>query len=233
VTEARELMLASRNLLKPASGEPIVGPAKDMVLGCFYMTMDRKAATENAPAFANMDEVQLAYDLGKVQLHTPVRLRFRSWIDDEPMDYLDLSDEVQDAVEGASIQSVGQMLDLMERGRLEAVAGLGEGDEQEIRDMLLAVGFMPEDRSPTPYVETTVGRVIFNLQLPQPLRFANQVMDKSQLQELVSLCYNRLGMGATAKLVDDIKSIGFRYATKSGTSIAVSDITVPPEKRSS
>jgi DNA-directed RNA polymerase subunit beta' len=230
VTEARELMLASRNLLKPASGEPIVGPAKDMVLGCFYMTMDRKASDENAPAFANMDEVQLAYELGKVQLHTPVRLRFRSWIDDEPVDYLDLSDELQDAIDGASIRSIGQMLDLWERGRLEAVAGLDEGDEQEIRDMLQAVGFLPEDRAASPYVETTVGRAIFNLHLPQQLRFANEVMDKGQLQELVSKCYNRLGMGATAKLVDDIKSIGFRYATKSGTSIAVSDITVPPQK---
>jgi len=230
VTEARELMLASRNLLKPASGEPIVGPAKDMVLGCFYMTMDRQAPGETLPAFANMDEVQLAYDLRKVQLHTPVRLRFRSWIEDEPVDFLDLSDEVQDALDGASVRSVGQMLDVMERGRLEAVAGLDEDDEQEIRDMVQAVGFLPEDRAATPYVETTVGRVIFNLHLPQQLRFANQVMDKGELQELVSRCYNRLGMGATAKLVDDIKSIGFRYATKSGTSIAVSDITVPPEK---
>jgi DNA-directed RNA polymerase subunit beta' len=230
VAEARELMLASRNLLKPASGEPIVGPAKDMVLGCFYMTMDRKAAAETLPAFANMDEVQLAYELGKVQLHTPVRLRFRSWIDEEALDYLDLSDELQDALEAASVQSVGQMLDLMERGRLEALASLDEGDEQEIRDMLQAVGFLPEDRATKLYVETTVGRVIFNLHLPQQLRFANQVMDKGQLQELVSKCYNRLGMGATAKLVDDIKSIGFRYATKSGTSIAVSDITVPREK---
>jgi DNA-directed RNA polymerase subunit beta' len=230
VNEARDLMLASRNLLKPASGEPIVGPAKDMVLGCFYMTMDRKETPEHLPAFANMDEVHLAYDLGKVQLHSPIRLRFRSWIEDEEMDYLDLSDEVQDALEAASIHSVGQLLDVMERGRLQAMAGLDEDDEQEIRDMLLAVGFTPEDRNPTPYVETTVGRVLFNLYLPQQLRFANEVMDKGQLQELVSKCYNRLGMGATAKLVDDIKSIGFRYATKSGTSIAVSDITVPPEK---
>jgi len=229
VNEARDLMLASRNLLKPASGEPIVGPAKDMVLGCFYMTMDRKATPEHLPAFANMDEVHLAYDLGKVQLHSPIRLRFRSWIDDEEMDYLDLSDEVQDALEAASIHSVGQLLDVMERGRLKA-AGLDEDDEQEIRDMLQAVGFAPEDRNPTPYVETTVGRVLFNLFLPQQLRFANEVMDKGELQELVSKCYNRLGMGATAKLVDDIKSIGFRYATKSGTSIAVSDITVPPQK---
>jgi DNA-directed RNA polymerase subunit beta' len=230
VTEARELMLASRNLLKPASGEPIVGPAKDMVLGCFYMTMDRQASGETMPAFANMDEVQLAYELDKVQLHTPIRLRFRSWIDDEPMEYLDLSDEVQDVLENASIQSVGQLLDLIERGRLEAVTGLDEGDEQEIRDMLQAVGFLPEDRGATPYVETTVGRALFNLILPQQLRFANEVMDKGRLQDLVTKCYGRLGMGATAKLVDDIKSIGFRYATKSGTSIAVSDITVPPEK---
>jgi DNA-directed RNA polymerase subunit beta' len=47
VAEARELMLASHNLLKPASGEPIVGPTKDMVLGCFYLTMDRQPAAED------------------------------------------------------------------------------------------------------------------------------------------------------------------------------------------
>jgi len=245
VTEARELMLATRNLLKPASGEPIVGPAKDMVLGCFYMTMDTAAPAVKAgpadtlptgetgarvPAFADMEEVRLAYDLGKVGLHNRIKLRYRSWIDGEPLDYLDLSDEVLDKLEEASIETIGQVLDLQAGGQLKSVTGIDAGDEQEILDLLQAVGYRSEDRNPTPYIETTVGRTIFNLHLPHQLQFVNDTMDKRQLQDLVGECYQRLGMDATAKLVDEIKSMGFRYATKSGISIAVSDITVPPEK---
>ena len=231
VREARELMLATRNLLKPASGEPIVGPAKDMVLGCYYLTMEREAGTdEPRPAFADLEEVRMAYELGKVSLHKPIRVRYRSWVDDQTLDYLDLSAELRDALDNASLRNVGQVLDLIDQGRLRKVAGLEDDDEQEFLDMLAAVGFRPEDRSAEPYLETTVGRAIFNLQLPAQLRFVNDIMDKGKLQNLVGRCHHHLGMSATAKLVDDIKRTGFRYATKSGTSIAVSDITVPPEK---
>jgi len=230
VTEARDLMLASRNLLKPASGEPIVGPAKDMVLGCFYLTMERQVPGDHRPTFADMEDVRMTYDMGKVGLHTPIRLRFGSWIDHEPLDYLDLSTDVEDALRKASISTVGQMLSLQEEGRLAAVAGLDEDDEQEIRDMLEVVSYRPEDRVNAPYLETTVGRVIFNLYLPAQLRFVDDTMDKAKLQDLVGECYHRLGMDATANLVDMIKSAGFRYATISGISIAVSDITVPPAK---
>jgi len=229
VTEARELMLSTRNLLKPASGEPIVGPAKDMVLGCYYLTMDRQTS-DHRPTFGNLEEVRLAYELERVRLHDPIRLRFRSWIDEEPLEYLDLSEEVGESFEAASVHTVGQALDLYEQGRLRKVADIGDGDQQEFLDMLEAVGYLPEDRGETSYIETTVGRAIFNLHLPGPLRFVHETMDKGKLQDLVGQCYYRLGMDATAKLVDEIKTIGFRFATKSGTSIAVSDITVPPEK---
>ena len=80
-------------------------------------------------------------------------------------------------------------------------------------------------------VETTVGRALFNQILPDELRYVNDVLDKGRLQDLVGTCYEKLGADRTAKLVDDIKSIGFKYATKSGTTIAVSDITVPEVKK--
>jgi DNA-directed RNA polymerase subunit beta' len=80
-------------------------------------------------------------------------------------------------------------------------------------------------------VETTVGRALFNQILPDQLRYVNDVLEKGRLQDLVGTCYQKLGSDATAKLVDDIKSIGFKYATKSGTTIAVSDITVPEAKK--
>jgi hypothetical protein len=107
-----------------------------------------------------MEEVPLAYELGKVDLHAPVRLRYRSWIDDKPLEYLDLSDEVYQAlmfppgespasvdstsetpVPTRSARTIGQVLDLQEAGQLRKEAGLDAGDEQEILDMLQAVGY--------------------------------------------------------------------------------------------
>jgi DNA-directed RNA polymerase subunit beta' len=80
-------------------------------------------------------------------------------------------------------------------------------------------------------IETTVGRVLFNQVLPEELRFVNCVLDKGALKDLVGQCYTNAGIETTVKLVDDIKNVGFRYATRSGITISVSDITVPEEKK--
>lgn len=175
VKEARELMLSSKNLLKPADGEPIVGPTKDMVLGVYYLTrmVDGKEHRGEGRAFADMDEVEMAYVLGQVDIHTPIKLKTETWYDEE-----------------------GERLP-------EALSAL---------------------------IETTVGRVLFNHILPEELRFVNQVLDKSAIQELVSEIYYLLREDGTPAVVDAIKDIGFAYATRSGTTIAVSDITVPPDR---
>jgi DNA-directed RNA polymerase subunit beta' len=166
VEEARKLMLSTKNLLKPASGEPIVGPTKDMVLGCYYLTMEKEDCRGEGKSFADFEEVSLAYELGKVDLHAKIRFRASpNW-------------------EGAK-----------------------DG-----------------------WIETTVGRVIFNEIIPDELRFVNDTLDKGKLQKLVGRCYQRLGSERTVELVDKIKEIGFHYATKSGITIAVEDLTVPKEK---
>jgi len=68
VIEARELMLSSRNLLKPADGEPIVGPSKDMVLGVYYLTMAQDGRSQKGAgrAFSDLAEVEMAYALGQI-----------------------------------------------------------------------------------------------------------------------------------------------------------------------
>jgi len=167
VEEARQLMLATRNLLKPADGQPIVGPTKDMCLGVYYLTMEDPARAHDEPKpMVDLDEVDLAYSLGYVDLHTPV--------------------------------TVAQVFD---------------------------------HRPPPPeLVKTTVGRCIFNRELPDQLRFINRALDKGSLQELVGVCYRRLGSQATTDLVDHIKNIGFKYATRSGVTIAISDLVIPSDK---
>jgi len=79
-------------------------------------------------------------------------------------------------------------------------------------------------------VTTTAGRVIFNSILPPQLRFADRVMDRKGLKEIIARCYRDLGPEATALLVDGIKSIGFHYATEAGITIGVDDLAVPKEK---
>ena len=82
-------------------------------------------------------------------------------------------------------------------------------------------------------IETTVGRALFNRIVPAEMRFVNRVLDKGEVQRLVNQTYQVLGGDRQAEVVafvDDIKDIGFKYATRSGVSIAVSDIVVPAEK---
>ncbi len=80
------------------------------------------------------------------------------------------------------------------------------------------------------FIETTVGRVLFNEIIPDELGYQNALMDKGTLRELVAEAHRDLGNEPTVKLVDAIKDIGFRYATQSGLTIAVSDISVPKSK---
>jgi DNA-directed RNA polymerase subunit beta' len=175
VWEARNLMLSSRNLLKPADGEPIISPSKDMVLGVYYLTKeDRREHQGDGRLFANMDEVELAYNLKQVHIHARIKLMVTTWYDDE-------------------------------NNRLPK----------------------PETR----IVNTTVGRVIFNRILPQEIQFVNQVLDKGGLKDLIADLYEVAGEDRTPDVADAIKDIGFQYATRSGYSLAVSDISVPAEKQ--
>lgn len=79
-------------------------------------------------------------------------------------------------------------------------------------------------------IETTVGRLIFNCLIPKELGFLNKAMDKKELSELVSSSYNHCSEEVTAGLADEIKRIGFKFATKSGLSVAATDMVVPKEK---
>lgn len=88
-------------------------------------------------------------------------------------------------------------------------------------------------------IETTVGRVIFNDQVklnldPDPVanfQLTNRVIDRGELGKLVAKCARTHSVAKTAEILDQIKRIGFRFATRSGTTIAIDDITVPPTKQ--
>src|SRR5690606_1475648 len=80
-------------------------------------------------------------------------------------------------------------------------------------------------------MDTTVGRVFFNEVLPDDMDYYNQTIDRKELGRLVDRLYRRYGSGKTAEVLDRIKTLGFHYATRSGTTVGVTDIIVPPEKK--
>ncbi len=175
VQEARRLMLASKNLLKPADGEPIISPSKDMVLGVYYLTMNHDRVHKgDGRIFGEIDEVVLAYELGQVEVHTKIKLRAETWYD-----------------EGGTLMLAPQVR----------------------------------------MIETTVGRVLFNRILPPGVQFVNDVLEKGGVKDLIADVYEICGADVTTEVADRVKSIGFEYAMRSGTTLAVGDISVPVVKQ--
>ncbi len=95
----------------------------------------------------------------------------------------------------------------------------------------ILLGNIYDEQSPQEEAElTTVGRAIFNRILPDEMRFVQKTLGKKELQELVDASFRKLGQDRTTDVVDAIKDLGFHYATVSGTTIAVSDLTIPDER---
>lgn len=157
--EARLLMLASHNILSPASGRPLATPSQDMVLGTYFITKDRDGVLGEGKVFANAEEVMIAYDDRKVALHAKIKVRYH-----------------------------GQLID------------------------------------------TTIGRVIFNSIVPEEVGFVNDLMTKKALENLVGEVMLKIGNLGTVEFLDNLKDLGFRYATLAGASIGLDDVVVPESK---
>jgi DNA-directed RNA polymerase subunit beta' len=270
VQEARELMLSSRNLLKPADGSPVVAPSKDMVLGSYYLTMDptaeivclkkraaefdhwellktgrfRIAAVDNTAGSRQIDVRELDLTNDVTILKDTVREDGRKYkAFDQLIDGL-LDGHFDAAVHNAYemdqylkkkpdlklvLANLHERLLVVDMDEVDYLYGLGAVNLHT--PILLGNFYDAVDHPPQPEPEiTTVGRALFNRILPDDMRFAQDTQSKKSLQKLVARVYQRYGPDRTTDVVDDIKNIGFHYATISGTTIAVSDLTVPPER---
>ncbi len=163
-TEARELMNAAKNVLKPSAGEPIITPVQDMVLGCYFLTSMHSGLKGDGMKFSCSNEAILAYEHGIVDLRAKILVRFPK----------------------------------------------GEGEFDTI--------------------ETTAGRLLFQEIIPSELGIINETLKKGVLSKMIARALEVIGTDRTSKLANDIKNIGFKYATKSGISIAITDVLVPKEK---
>jgi len=157
--EASSRMLASQNLLRPASGEPTVFPSLDMVLGLYYLTRIKPDALGANSVFADNDDALMALHHGFVALNAPLRL----------------------------------------------------GGEQ--------------------VEEISCGRIIFNQIFPPDFGFINRVMKKKDLTKTAEQIINRYGFEVAAEVLNKMKELGFRYATRSGITWSIFDLSVPEAKK--
>ncbi|UCD15741.1 MAG: DNA-directed RNA polymerase subunit beta' [Candidatus Omnitrophota bacterium] len=162
--EVKILMLSVNNIFSPADGRPIITPSQDMIVGCRYLTLERKGEKGENILFSSPEEVITAYQDEEVTLHAKIKLM------------------------------------ILENGEKKIIA-------------------------------TTVGRVIFNQILPKEFRFVNQMLGKKDVSEIISDCYKNFGHDATIGLLDNIKNLGFEYATLGGVSISFDDLNTPPQKK--
>ena len=170
--EARALMMSTNNILSPASGEPIIVPSQDVVLGLYWMTRDRVNAKGEGIVFADVEEVSRAYHADKVDLQARIKIRTAS-----------LGDEA-----------------LNEKG--EALT------------------------------ETTVGRILFWEIVPEgiPFELVNLPLAKKPISKVINFCYRVVGLKQTVIFADQLMYMGYRYSTKSGSSIGVNDFAIPETK---
>ena len=150
--EARDIMAANKNLLKPADGTPILHIEQDIVLGCYYLTYERPGSKTKMKAYSSLNEALMAYDNAKLTLQDPITIVFRG-----------------------------------------------------------------EKRS------STLGRFLFNELFPEDFEFQDDAMTKKKLASVMSAIYEKYGQEVSAEIADELKNLGFEYATRAGISLGMSD----------
>ena len=180
--ECRFLLLSPNNLLKPSDGAPVAVPSQDMVLGIYYLTIDKPGDKGEGKIFKSKNEAILAYENGEITLHAKIKVRVKGTL--------------VDGTEGSTV------------------------------------------------IESTLGRILFNEIIPQDLGIVDRtvagnelvleidyLVGKKQLKVILDKCINTHGATKTAEVLDDIKSIGYKYSTKGALTVSISEMTVPAAKK--
>jgi len=157
--EARNLMVSTKGILKPATGLPIAIPRQEMVLGCYSLTQLKTGVKGEGKIFSSSEETELAYEFGKIDIQAKIKVRFK------------------------------------------------------------------ED-----FIETSVGRLIFNEILPADFPYQNKTQNSKTIQKLISDLIEKYGETKIVPVLDKIKDLGFKYATLSANTWGMDDLAVPKEK---
>ena len=247
--ECRFLLLSPNNLLKPSDGGPVAVPSQDMVLGIYYLTMEKYAQLSDEEAakatvvkeyvtddeMANIKALTDDCAAGKIELSDIVKVRVIAKMskDKKEVFYKEILSSVRNFI-GPKFKSTNLAMLAYENGEITL--------HQKIKVEKTVV--TPDGEKVTGLIESTLGRLIFNEIIPQDLGFVdrtdmNEILEpevnfhvgKKQLKKILDKCINTHGATKTAEVLDDIKSMGYRYSTRGAITVSVSDMTVPAAKK--
>ncbi|MFD2868655.1 DNA-directed RNA polymerase subunit beta' [Kurthia populi] len=203
--EARLLMLAAQNILNPKDGKPVVTPSQDMVLGNYYLTLERKGAVGEGTVFSDPEELNVAYANNEVHLHTRIAIRAAS---------LNNNTFTEEQNKKLLVTSVGKVLfneilyadfPYINEPTIDNLQ-VGTSDKFFVSTNTNMKEYLAEQEPSKPFTKKYLGNVIA------------EVFDRYHITE-------------TSKMLDELKNLGFKYSTKAGISIGISDIIVLPDKQ--
>jgi DNA-directed RNA polymerase subunit beta' len=214
--ECWTLMLSARNLLNPANGKTIVYPSQDMVLGINFLTRIKPDAKRPS---MNRNNGKAKSKDGKQTCEKCGRDFQDGW---SACPYCGKS--VGEAPRYSSVEEVYLAVETKALD-WEAVIKV-KPPKTPIWDKIGGVAGIGKDG----LIETTAGRLVFNEEMPPEIPFLNYELKDKELRALIEIIFATMGSWTTVKMLDVIKSTGYKYATVFGSTIGVDDIVVPKEK---
>ena len=235
--EARMLMLAANNLLKPSDGKPVTVPTQDMVIGSYYLTMI-KEGEPGQPKFYKDEARTQEVDFADVK--ADINKDF-----EDPRDYISNPAILCEISEEELAQKYGYYRSYkLYRDKDEAMMAYQEGSLGMHSPAKIRVTREVDGVTKSAVIITTIGRIIFNNPVPQDLGFVDRtdpahefdlevsfVVKKKQLGQIVERCINVHGVSIASHVLDSIKAQGYKYSTVSGTTVAVCDALIPEKKK--
>lgn len=202
--EARLLMLAAQNILNPKDGKPVVTPSQDMVLGNYYLTLERKGAIGEGMIFKDREEAIVAYQNGYVHLHTRVAVYAGS---------LKNPTFTEEQNKKLLLTTIGKLI--FNEILPKSFPYINEPTTSNL-----------EEKTPEKYFvdsSANIKEILEERQLVPPFK-------KGYLGKIIAEVFKRYKITATSQMLDRMKDLGFKYSTKAGITISIADITVLPQK---
>ncbi len=203
--EARILMLAAQNILNPKDGKPVVTPSQDMVLGNYYLTLERKDAVGEGSIFKDTNEALIAYQNGYVHLHSRVAI---------PVDSLKKTTFTEEQQGKLLLTSVGKLI--FNEILPETFPYINEPSMTNLQEATPEKYIVP--------LNSNVKEIFQEREVVTPFK-------KGFLGNVIAEVFKIFKISETSKMLDRMKALGFRYSTKAGITVGVADIVVLPEKK--
>lgn len=203
--EARILMLAAQNILNPKDGKPVVTPSQDMVLGNYYLTLERAGAVGEGMVFKDVNEALIAYQNGYVHLHTRVAVAAGS---------LNNETFTEEQNNSLLITTVGKLV--FNEILPTSFPYINEPTQSNLEKETPEMYFVPKGAN--------IKEIIESREEIAPFK-------KKILGNIIAEVFKRFKITETSKMLDRMKNLGFRYSTKAGITVGVADIIVLGEKQ--